>query len=441
MNNLRLSTQGGLRAWLCLLIACLAAAAAPAQEGPLSLELSFSNPGARSMGFGGAFVALADDATAAFANPAGLVQLTRREVSLEGRLWSYTTPFTEGGRLAGSPTGIGLDTVAGLREAEATEDLAGVSFVSFVYPKKRWAFALYRHQLAKFESFSETQGFFEGNFRLDDFRRSTELDIVAHAAAVAFRATERLSFGLTLTQFSADANLITQRFNVAVPGTLPDGPGGRNAYLPAALAEVDATISNDTALGLGLGALWRVSPSWSMGASYRQGPELGFRNRELTGSAFAPGVPAGIVTSRAGGDIQLPDVLALGCAYRSPGGRLTVGFEWDCVEYSSIIDSLGVDATDAALDDGDELHLGFEVVFPGSTPVIALRAGAWLDPDHRIRFVGTGSPLDDAIFRGGSDELHFALGLGVVFDRFKIDAAVDISDLVSTASVSGIYSF
>ena len=53
-----------------------------AQEAPPALEFSFSNPGARSMALGGAFVALADDATAAFANPAGLVQLLRPEVSL-----------------------------------------------------------------------------------------------------------------------------------------------------------------------------------------------------------------------------------------------------------------------------------------------------------------------------------------------------------------------
>ena len=54
-------------------------------ELPPTFEFSFSNPGARSIGFGGAFAALADDATAAFANPAGLVQLVDPEVSIEGR--------------------------------------------------------------------------------------------------------------------------------------------------------------------------------------------------------------------------------------------------------------------------------------------------------------------------------------------------------------------
>lgn len=43
---------------------------------------NITGTGARAMGMGGAFVALADDATAASWNPAGLAQLTRPEVSL-----------------------------------------------------------------------------------------------------------------------------------------------------------------------------------------------------------------------------------------------------------------------------------------------------------------------------------------------------------------------
>ncbi len=61
-----------------------------------AIEFNFLNPGARSLGFGGAFAAVADDATAAFANPAGLVQLLRPEISVEETLGSYSTLFTEG---------------------------------------------------------------------------------------------------------------------------------------------------------------------------------------------------------------------------------------------------------------------------------------------------------------------------------------------------------
>ena len=89
-----------------------------AQGGPTTIQFSFSNPGARSLGMGGAFAAVADDATAAFANPAGLTQLTRPEISVEGRHWSYSTPFTVSGRVHGEPTGIGLD---GLIRTEYSE--------------------------------------------------------------------------------------------------------------------------------------------------------------------------------------------------------------------------------------------------------------------------------------------------------------------------------
>src|SRR2546422_3191528 len=49
------------------------------------LQFNFGNPGARSLGMGGAFLGLADDASAAEANPAGLTILRKPEVSIEAR--------------------------------------------------------------------------------------------------------------------------------------------------------------------------------------------------------------------------------------------------------------------------------------------------------------------------------------------------------------------
>jgi len=141
----------------------LAAASVCAQEQlPPTFEFSFSNPGARSMGFGGAFAALADDATAAFANPAGLVQLVAPEVSIEGRSWSYSTPYVSGGRIFGPPTGIGEDFTAGLRTSTSDQDLTGLSFLSFVYPTGRWSFAFYRHLLSNYVFEGTTDGLYSG---------------------------------------------------------------------------------------------------------------------------------------------------------------------------------------------------------------------------------------------------------------------------------------
>ena len=78
------------------------------------IDLNLSNPGARSLALGGAFVGLADDATAAYANPAGLTVLSDPEVSFEGRSTRFNNTFVQKGRTFGSPTGRGIDTVAGV---------------------------------------------------------------------------------------------------------------------------------------------------------------------------------------------------------------------------------------------------------------------------------------------------------------------------------------
>ena len=92
------------------------------------------------------------------------------------------------------------------------------------------------------------------------------------------------------------------------------------------------------------------------------------------------------------------------------------------------------------MDDADELHLGFEYVVIKATPIIALRSGIWMDPDHQIRFVG-GDEFASGLLRAGDDQVHYAVGFGMVLRKFQIDVGVDLSDLVRTASLSAIYTF
>ena len=74
------------------------------------VQFDFSLPGARSTGMGGAFVALADDATSVWANPAGLTNLSRPEVSGEGRFWDFNNLVPNHGH-QGQPANIGVDTI------------------------------------------------------------------------------------------------------------------------------------------------------------------------------------------------------------------------------------------------------------------------------------------------------------------------------------------
>jgi long-chain fatty acid transport protein len=427
---------------LLVLLAALAGAAAAQEEAPPVIEFSFSNPGARSMGFGGAFVALADDATAAFANPAGLVNLVEPEVSVEGRVWAYSTPLVEGGRGFGPATGRGLDVIPGLQVGESTVDLGGVSFLSLVYPKGDWSFAFYRHQAANFELAGETvalffgpwPGFPDSRARSWDYRREMSFDITAYGLSAGYRVSDDLSLGLGVSYFDTDLSLRLESFAFAEEG---EGWWGAQSFFAPDLLVRDWSLrTDDAAWGVLAGLLWRVSEQWSLGAVYRHGPAVEGAVEERAGPMHWA-APAGTVTEAGSGEFNLPSVFGLGAAFRSRDGRLTVGLEWDRVGYSSILRDAD---PDLVLEDGDELHLGAEYVFLRSKSVLAARLGAWLDPDHRIGYRGSGY-VEQALILPGEDELHLAAGFGAVLKRVQIDLGVDVSDLVSTTSVSAIFSF
>jgi hypothetical protein len=422
---------------LLLLTAALLPASGASAQGLLTLEFSFSNPGARSLGFGGAFVALADDATAAYANPAGLVQLTRPEVSVEGRSWSFSTPFVAGGRASGAPTGLGIDTIPGLRWEESTADFNGLSYLSYVHPRERWSFAFYRHQLARFTSSYATDGLFaEGSTHLDTDRRldqqgSADLEVVGWGFAAARRITDSLSLGLGLTYLQVDLDIGATTY-------LPDDDSleaffSTNSYLPERSPAWSTTRAHDSTVGLNAGLLWRPTESWRLGGSLRSGFSVPVRWIGVPGPASTP---ENLWLWNFTGDWPFPWVFGLGGAYTSPGGHLTVSFEWDHVHYSEIF----ADDPNEAIPDADELHLGGEYAFLSSRPVIALRLGIWLDPDHRIQAT-QGDDLFRAFNTPGSDEIHYAFGLGAAFERFQIDLGADFSDVRDTLSLSAIFSF
>jgi long-subunit fatty acid transport protein len=438
-----------LSAWSLSLATVLSATLLPAgvlvaQEAPPALEFSFSNPGARSMGLGGAFVALADDATAAFANPAGLVQLVRPEISLELRERRFSTPYTEGGRALGQPTGLGIDTVDGIRTESSDETTSGVSYLSLVYPGTRWSVALYRHQLAEFRFRTEINGLFGdvpegGTRRYEDQLTITDLDIVGTGFAGACQVNDRLSLGVGLSYFSGS---VDNRGEVYGIESFPETFWDRNPLRAERLSVNSTFVVDDWDLGFNVGLLWSFAEGWRLGGVYRQGPRFDYLlvNQAGTFNPLPEGTVVGLVDDRS---IAFPDALGLGVAYRSPDGSLTVGFEWDRVEYSVIIETLvseQVDTADVGVDDADELHLGVEYVFLETRPLVAIRIGLWRDPDHRFRYEGD-DPFSRALYPPGEDTLHLSVGFGIAFRQFQVDVGADFSNNVNQLSVSGIFSF
>ncbi len=423
-------------------LSALLAGPAVGQEQPVTFEFSFSNPGARSLGLGGAFAALADDATAAFANPAGLVQLVEPELSVEGRYSARRTDFIEGGRASGAPTGLGVDTVDGLRHGVSRSNRGNAPFGAVVYPAGRWSFALYRHNWADFDFKSRIDGLFaveDGEeSRAGDILARARVEVVNSGLAGAFKVTERWSLGLGIVYYQADLSSFAEEY------AADEEAFYESATFPPDLLDTSYSHqASGTGVSLQGGFLWRASPQWSVGGYYRPGPRLKLRVIETAGPAESDN-PAGTIVLDETSPLKLPDVYGLGIAFRSRDGAWTVGTEWSRVRYSSITRGLDVDVFDPnqiRLSDGDELRLGVEYVFVRAKPIVALRVGAWRDPAHRVVAGEDADVFERAVFERGKDEIHLTGGLGVVFDRFQVDLGADLSELARLFSLSLVYRF
>jgi long-chain fatty acid transport protein len=397
------------------------------------VEFNFSNPGARSLGMGGAFIARADDATAAFANPAGLTTLSRSEVSVEGRSWAYTHRFTDRGRLLGAPTGIGVDTLAGLRDGTAKNTTNGLSFFSFVYPGRSWTLALYRHELANFSASFATQGAFTaGSQRLNPTRNSLRLGVTSLGLAAGLRLTDSLSLGAGISRSSLALDSLTQRYFVAT-------------FCPPSYADALVSLSqiqhgDASRVAFNLGLTWKATGSWQFGAAFRQGPSFDFSAR-THGPAGFPQLDTG--NRRA--TFSVPGVLGVGASYQ-PTDVATVSLDYLRVRYSALtarvtnIFAFAVDTGPFHVDDANQVHLGFEYNFSAPGGHLSARLGSWYDPDHKIRYDGT-DPRFAALFRPGDNEVHATAGLGWIGARYQIDGAFDYSRSVKTGSLSTVVHF
>ncbi len=237
----------------------------------------FFNPGARSIGLGGAFAAIADDATAAFANPAGLVQILRPEISAEIR-------GTAGRFDSGTPYG-------------PSNGVSGLGFFSFVYPARSWAFALYSHQVASLDiSFSGPHPV------------TRELSVRSFAGAAAFEIHEHLSVGAGLSYYNGNSSAV----------------GSADGF-------------SDADWGFNLGILWTVATAWKVAGFYRQGPEFD-SNSNPVGSNTRHLQVADLKNAAGISNLSFPDEYGLGVAFQPGSGGWTFGFEWDRI--GSAVDPL-----------------------------------------------------------------------------------------------------
>ncbi len=452
---------------LALLLGGLAAGAQSNLETNSGIHFNFSPPGAPNLALGGAFIGLADDATAAYTNPAGLIKILHPEVTTELR---RTHVFTDRGLLPSDANTACFEdracwcqaqhrldpgTSLGLEDGSARDTVPALSFLSYVYPRQRWALALYRHELVNFEarfrtfgpylrlSRSRTPTGIPGDLdgRLASLDNRMRLDIVNYGVGGALRLGRGWSLGLALS--ASDFRLATRAERYV--------PAYRDAPDFASLPLVNVQTQEGDAVRLSgtLGLRWESSGGrLSLGAVYHRGPSFPFAAR----SRDVDPATALAYDLRQQGRFHVPDAYGLGLGLRL-SDALRVAVDVDRVEYSALtrdlIDIFGLATLFAGrdpeldrfhVDDAVELHAGVEYFFLRSPVPVSLLAGAWYEPDHSLVFEGANEGFR-AMFRPRDDQLHGSLGVGFSARRVQAYVAYDHSPRTRVLSLSAVMRF
>lgn len=476
---------------LALLAGCGAASAITNVENNASIPFSFSNPGARSLGMGGAFLGLADDATAAYTNPAGLTGLgLEQQVSIEARRQEFDSTFANGGFADFGPN----SSIGGVQYGSASDSVDGVSFLSWVLPRENWALAVYRHELVNYRSSYRTSptGFLVDDleFFLFPYDAATDLEIINYGVSFGFNATDEIAIGAGLSYYDFEIASSTARFSAATAGNAAD------------LVSTQRQGGNDDDIGFNLGVMFRVTSQFNIGLAYRSAPEFEYRATNIAGPAFqrnlfGQGVFDGETLTDKRAEFEAPDMFGLGFNWR-PTDNLSLNLDLNRINYSNLTESVDtaflnnpgdpltiVSQIDIVLDNGDgttttipagtafpnlvasqfqaavangvkvddvfEPRLGAEYFFADMKYPVSLRAGIWNEERHTLRAkLNPGLDANDdsgevranaILFSTGRDEVHYSLGVGIAFPSFQLDFATDQADNQDIYSASAVWRF
>ena len=441
------------------------------------ITFNFANPGARSMGMGGAFLGLADDASAAEANPAGLTILRKTEISLEARNYRNSQTVAVSGTFP--------DLL--YEEFSSFSRTAEVQFGSIVIPRGNWAVAVYYHQPINYNNaaavlpeldrtgtvitrdvpdFYFPAGNPPGSAGPTSREECLESALCLNGSVLPFVTAVnvkletfglagavkmgRLSLGASARYHRFEEGAFTTRFFQGTPVNI--------AVQATSLDEVTSETGKEDDISFGGGFKWTLSDRFSIGGSYKQGPEFESPLYLLDIQEDEP------FSKIADTKFHVPDVAGIGFSWR-PIPVLTVNVDGVHVTYSNLVDDFRSIGFGTVLleepfeaKDVTEIHVGGEYFFATRIP-FAIRAGWWRDPTHALRYTGPLTCNEEAyplerrtecvanrvvqhiLFPEGDDEDHYTVGVGLAWPNFQIDAAYDTSDAFKVGSITGVYRF
>jgi long-subunit fatty acid transport protein len=386
--------------------------------------------GARAMGMGGAFIGVADDATAASWNPAGLIQLEKPEVSIVGGYFSRREEFSSSTRPEINNTG--------------EVDGSNLNYLSAAYP-----FQFYRNMVVSVNyqrlydfnrSFSHRLDFSSAGLDVTQYKQFEQDGFVgAVGIAAAVQITPNLSLGVTLNIWTGQLfwdNGWKETFTERSVGTQGGVPVTINTLVADKYADFHGINTN-------FGILWNITPSLTLGGVIKTPFDASIDHKFSFSQTSQFGLPVSTtVTSQQsfveGVDLRMPLSYGLGLAWRV-SDALTLDLDVYRTHWSDYIlsDSRGnkfspIDGRPEAesnINNTNQVRVGGEYLFlfPEKNMVVPIRAGFFYDPE----------PSQGTV----KDFYGFSAGSGIAYKRFVFDVAyvlrwgrnVDTGNLIATS--------
>ncbi len=395
--------------------------ALPAQV-PLGLLISqqsrtaftVQGAGARAEGIGGAFTAVADDATAVSFNPAGLGQLLQPEISLVGMTYR---------RELDNRNFISTDQIPplNLSDSLARDQRSLPTFASVSVPTKflgknlvfqlSWQRVFDLGQDTK-QAIQETDpaGIIPAKFLAQHIRQKGQVDVWSAAAAYDF--SPRFLVGVSFNSWRGLWNFQSKSDESLLP-------------LPNSETEFAQIQEDDRLQGSNwnIGVLWR-SEMLNVGAVYRGSFAARFNSR-MTAQSNVEGnqLPALFTASY---QLHWPETYGAGLAFR-PHQQWLFALDWTRTRWSQaafIPQGGGLDnlnffdlRAESQTPDAETLRFGMEYLLFAGNSVIPLRVGAFKEPQ----------PTADSISGEGRVFRGYTLGIGWKVRALSVDLAYRFS--------------
>lgn len=378
---------------------------------------SIQGTGARAVGLGGAFIAVADDATATSFNPAGLAQLLRPEISLVGESLSRSQDFKNFARVD--------DPSTTFDDADTSDTRNSPLFFSAAFPVK--VGGLNRVWQVSYQRILDLNYASDRNYKAKPRPGTTNtLSSIAQnidqgggvklwSLAYGAELNQRLMVGASLNYWRGDWD-----FKSTTVLNFEDPNGNFDL-------ETDFLEGNEfRGVNFNLGGIWRLD--WiQVGVAYRSPFTAHVTTRDRFIFEPRSNIPTTYHDEKTPYKLKWPETIGWGVALR-PHSRFQFAADWNKTRWSKAtlhggdfpVEGLNFFDYQVATrtPDIEDYHAGIEwVAFLGERVVIPLRLGGFKEPQPIV----DGETGQQRIFRG------FTAGVGVKFQNLTIDLAFKMS--------------